>query len=182
MKLIKILFLFIVFTMPNSAVAQKLFPIDSESKVNFTIKNFGLNVDGNFSGLKGTIVFDQNSIDKTQINLSVNTNSVNTNNKDRDKHLKKVNYFDAEKFPQISFTSTSIKKKIGINKFSIKGNLTIKGITKAVEFDAIISLKESTLTIKGSLQLNRRTFNVGERSMILSDNVKLDFLIVCKQQ
>ena len=181
MKLIKILFLFIVFSMPNSIVSQKFTPIDNESKINFTIKNFGLNVDGSFSGVKGNIVFEQTNIEKTQVNLSVNTNSVNTNNKDRDKHLKKADYFDAEKFPVISFASTSIKKKIGINKYSIKGNLTIKGITKVVEFDAIISSKESKLNTKGSLQLNRRTFTIGDRSLVLSDNVKLDFFIVAKQ-
>ena len=166
--------------MSNIVNAQKFVPIENESKVKFTIKNFGLTVDGTFSGVKGTILFDAKNIEKSEIELSLNSNSVNTNNKERDKHLKKEDYFNVEKFPLITFKSTKLSKKIGLNKYLLSGNLTIKGITKTVELEITLSEKDSKLTLKGSLELNRRAYKVGGNSVVLSDNVKLNFLIVTK--
>ena len=180
MKSIKLLLFFVL--MANTLTAQKFVATDTDSKIKFAIKNFGLTVDGTFSGVKGTILFDSKNIEKSEITLSVNSNSVNTDNKERDKHLKKEDYFSVEKFPLISFTSTRITKKIGINKFLINGNLTIKGITKPVEFEVTISNKDAILTIKGTLQLNRKTYKVGGNSMVLSDNVKLNFTLNYKEE
>lgn len=175
------LFIFLIL-MANTTTAQKYVAIDSDSKIKFVIKNFGLSVDGTFSGVKGTILFNSKNIEKSEITLSVNSNTVDTNNKERDKHLKKEDYFSVEKFPLISFTSTKITKKIGLNKYIINGNLTIKGITKSVEFEVTISNKDEILTIKGTLQLNRKTYKVGGSSMVLSDNVKLNFTINYKEE
>ncbi|WP_395054524.1 YceI family protein [Flavobacterium sp.] len=180
MKSIK-LFILIVL-MANTLTAQKFVATDTDSKIKFAIKNFGLTVDGTFSGVKGTILFDSKNIEKSEITLSINSNTVNTDNKERDKHLKKEDYFSVEKFPLISFTSTKITKKIGLNKFLINGNLTIKGITKPVEFEVTVSNKDAILTIKGTLQLNRKTYKVGGSSMVLSDNVKLNFILNCKEE
>lgn len=178
MKLYKLILLTIL--MSNTVIAQKFVPIENESKVKFTIKNFGLTVDGTFSGVKGSILFDLKNIEKSEILLSLNANSVDTDNKERDKHLKKEDYFNVEKYPLISFSSTKISKKIGLNKYLLSGNLTIKGITKLVEFEVTLLQKESKLTFKGSLELNRRTYKVGGNSMVLSDTVKLNFTIVNK--
>ena len=178
MKSLKIILLF--FIMSNTSIAQKFIPIENESKVKFTIKNFRLTVDGTFSGVKGIILFDAKNVEKSEISLSSNSNSVNTDNKERDKHLKKADYFDVEKHPLISFTSTKITKKIGLNKYLLTGNLTIKGITKIVEFEITLLEKDFKLTLKGTLELNRRTYKVGGNSMVLSDNVKLNFTLVNK--
>ena len=174
------LFIFLIL-MANTTTAQKYVAIDSDSKIKFVIKNFGLSVDGTFSGVKGTILFNSKNIEKSEITLSVNSNTVDTNNKERDKHLKKEDYFSVEKFPLISFTSTKISKKIGLNKYLINGNLTIKGITKLIEFEVTISNKDEILTIKGTLQLSRKTYKIGGSSMVLSDNVKLNFTLNCKE-
>ena len=175
------LFIFLIL-MANTTTAQKYVAIDSDSKIKFVIKNFGLSVDGTFSGVKGTILFNSKNIEKSEITLSVNSNTVDTNNKERDKHLKKEDYFSVEKFPLISFTSTKISKKIGLNKYLINGNLTIKGITKLIEFEVTISNKDEILTIKGTLQLSRKTYKIGGSSMVLSDNVKLNFTINYKEE
>ena len=174
------LFIFLIL-MANTTTAQKYVAIDSDSKIKFVIKNFGLSVDGTFSGVKGTILFNSKNIEKSEITLSVNSNTVDTDNKERDKHLKKEDYFSVEKFPLISFTSTKISKKIGLNKYLINGNLTIKGITKLIEFEVTISNKDEILTIKGTLQLSRKTYKIGGSSMVLSDNVKLNFTLNCKE-
>ncbi len=173
-------FRLILFTilMSNALFAQKFVPIETESKIKFTIKNFGLTVDGSFSGVKGNVLYDIKNVEKSEISLSLNSESVNTNNKERDKHLKKEDYFDVEKFPKILFVSTKITKKEGLNKYQITGNLTIKGTTKSVQFESIITNNNSKVTLKGALEINRRNFKVGSNSLVLSDNVKLNFIVV----
>lgn len=180
MKLLR-LFIFLLL-MTTAANAQKFSPQENDSKIKFVIKNFGLNVDGDFSGLRGFIIIDKKNIEKSEINFSVNSNSVNTNNKERDKHLKKETYFNVEKFPLISFISTNITKKIGLNKYLITGNLNIKGIIKRIEFETIISNKDSAILLRGGFQLSRRNFKIGDSSIVLSDVVKLNFVISCIEE
>lgn len=180
MKILTILLF--IFIMSNTIIAQKFIPIDNVSNIKFIIKNFGLSVDGSFSGLTGFLQFEKDNIAKSEIFLSVNSNSVNTQNKERDKHLKKEDYFNVDTFPLITFKSTKITKVIGLNKYVIVGNLTIKGITKQIEFDATISNKDSIKILKGAFQINRRTFKVGASSLVLSDAVKLNFNINCKEE
>jgi len=68
------------------------------------------------------------------VNFSVDVNSINTDSERRDGHLKSDDFFNAEKFPQMKFASTSMKS-LGGNKYALSGNLTIRDITKPVTFD-----------------------------------------------
>ena len=68
---------------------------------------------------------------KAKINFTADINSINTNSEQRDGHLKSPDFFDAEKFPQIKFESTSLNKKSD-DEFQMNGNLTIKDVTKPV--------------------------------------------------
>lgn len=167
--------------MTTTVSAQKFIPLEKDSKIKFVIKNFGLNIDGDFSGLKGLIVIDKKNIENSEIVLSLNSNSINTNNKERDKHLKKEDYFHVEKFPLLSFTSTKITKKIGLNKYLINGNLTIKGVTKRIEFETTISNNDTAMSLRGAFQISRRNFKIGDSSIVLSDVVKLNFIISCAE-
>ena len=90
-----------------SVGAQSYRPVDDASEIKFTIKNFGLNVTGHFSGLSGTIQFNPSDLPASGFNVSIDANTVNTGIDMRDNHLKKE-YFNTEKFPTINFTSTSI--------------------------------------------------------------------------
>lgn len=179
MKVIKIILITILMSTTTSA--QKFIPIENDSKIKFAIKNFGLTVDGTFSGLTGTLTVNNESIEKSEIALSVNAASVNTENKARDKHLKNEDYFDVATHPLISFKSTKITKTTGLHKFVVVGNLTIKGITKPTEVVATITTKEGVKLIKGTFEVSRKTFKIGDRSMVLSDSVKLNVSISCKE-
>jgi polyisoprenoid-binding protein YceI len=68
------------------------------------------------------------------VNFTIDVNSINTDNEMRDKHLKADDFFNAEQFPSATFKSTSFKKVSG-NKYQLKGNLTIRNVTKPVTFD-----------------------------------------------
>src|ERR1700759_210948 len=94
-----ILFISCIF----SAHAQQLKPVDSKSEVKFTIKNFGLNTNGTLSGLKGTINFNSSNLSASSFNVTVEVNTINTGVDMRDSHLKKEEFFDAEKYQNISF-------------------------------------------------------------------------------
>ena len=94
----------------NSINAQKYSPIDKESKIEFSIKNFGINTKGSFSGLKGDILFDDKNPSSSSFNVSVDASTIDTDNNMRDSHLKKEEYFNVEKYPAITFTSSKITK------------------------------------------------------------------------
>jgi polyisoprenoid-binding protein YceI len=178
MKLFKIIvFLFLT----NSIMAQNYIPINENSKIGFVIKNLGLNVNGSFSGLKGTIIFDSKDLKKSDINVSVSSNSVNTDNSARDKHLRKEEYFDVEKYPLITFKSTKIEPATRLNRYNVEGNLTIKGISKTIKFELIAIEKENSLDLKCNFEINRRNYKVGGNSLVLSDNVKINLNILAKK-
>ncbi|MCZ8285049.1 MAG: YceI family protein, partial [Bacteroidia bacterium] len=82
----------------------------TNSKVGFKIKNAGLTVDGSFKGLEADIAFDPAKAYGNKIEASVDVKTINTSSNTRDKHLKKEEYFDAEKFPKITMKSSSFSK------------------------------------------------------------------------
>src|SRR6202000_3061657 len=85
--------------------ARQYMPADQGSTVAFTIKNFGFNTGGTFSGLQGTISLDPQDVSKASFDVSVDAATVNTGNDLRDDHLRKDGYFDVQKYPRIRFVS-----------------------------------------------------------------------------
>jgi polyisoprenoid-binding protein YceI len=82
----------------NHLNAQHFTPVDEGSNVKFIIKNFGLNVTGEFKGLKGDISFDPDKLSSASFVASVDAATVNTGNGSRDRHLRKEEYLFVEKF------------------------------------------------------------------------------------
>ena len=142
------------------------------SAITFKIKNAGLTVDGSFTGLEAEIKFNQLKPEESTIKASVNTKSVNTGNNMRDEHIRKPEYFDAEKFPKITLQSTKIEKT---GPITFKGlfKLTIKGVTKDVIIPfTFMKIPEKT-EFKGSFTIDRRAYGVGGNSMSMADNVTI---------
>jgi polyisoprenoid-binding protein YceI len=177
----KVLSFFIaIILISTSAFAQKYSPIDPESKIQFVIKNFGIKVDGQLKGIKGAISFDPSELNNSLFNVSVNANTINTDNTARDKHLKKADYFNVAQFPLISFVSSKITKSTTAGQYKVAGNLTIKGSTKPIEFDFTANPTSKGFQFKGAFTINRRDFKVGGSSLPLSDNltVQLDIIAI----
>jgi polyisoprenoid-binding protein YceI len=101
--------------------AQNKWNLDaSHSNVNFTVSHLVVSeVDGNFKIFNGDIVAKDDSFEDATINFNVDVASINTENKDRDAHLKSDDFFNAEKFPKMSFKSSAFKKVNG-NKYVLK--------------------------------------------------------------
>ena len=163
-------------------MAQEYTADNQKSKIGFVIKNLGLNVTGTFSGLKGTIIFDSEKLNASQMEFSVNANSVNTDNEARDKHLRKEEYFDVDKFEFITFKSTKISAAVRLNRYNVEGNLIIKGITKPIKFELIAVKKDTEIDLKCNFEINRRNYKVGGGSIILSDNVKMNLNIIANKK
>lgn len=102
------------------------------SEINFKVKHMMIaNVTGGFTKFDVNATTEGDDFSKAKINFTADINSINTNSEQRDGHLKSPDFFDAEKFPQIKFESTSLNKKSD-DEFQMNGNLTIKDVTKPV--------------------------------------------------
>jgi polyisoprenoid-binding protein YceI len=123
-------------TAPTPKYAPTKWTIDkSHSNVKFTVTHLVISdVEGYFKIFEGSLEHSNPDFSDAKINFTVDVNSINTDNENRDKHLKSDDFFSAEKFPQMKFESTSFTSQGG-NKYKLTGNLTIRDVTKAATFD-----------------------------------------------
>jgi polyisoprenoid-binding protein YceI len=106
-------------------------PVHSE--VSFTVRHMMVSkVRGRFDKFEGTIVTTDDPLAST-VTASVDLDSINTNQEQRDAHIRSADFFEVEKYPTMTFASTAIKG--GEEGFVLEGDLTLKGVTKAVAFN-----------------------------------------------
>jgi polyisoprenoid-binding protein YceI len=111
---------------------------NAHTQVNFSAKHMMVtNVRGTFHDVDGTIELDETDPSKSRGEFRVSAASVDTNFAARDTHLRSADFFDAEKFPTISFVSTDISL-VGDDHFKVVGDLTIREVTKPLTFDVTL--------------------------------------------
>jgi len=104
------------------------------SSIKFAVSHLVISeVDGSFKIFDGNIICTNEDFTDAKINFTVDVNSINTDNTNRDGHLKSNDFFNAEKFPIMTFVSTSFKKKTG-STYELIGDLTIRDVAKKVTF------------------------------------------------
>lgn len=153
----------------------------AHSGVGFQIKHLGVStVRGSFSGVTGTVVWDDKNPDASHVDAVIDAKTVNTGQDKRDEHLKSPDFFDVEKYPTLKFHSTSVKRA-GDGKLQVIGDLTLGGQTKPVTLDvdgpAAPQKGMGGKTVSGfsaTGTLSRATFNFGQKypAPMLSDDVK----------
>ncbi|MEO6230740.1 MAG: YceI family protein [Ferruginibacter sp.] len=156
-------------------------PTDAGSKVHFTIKNFAIKTGGDFKGLTGAIKFDPAKLTTSNFAVSVVTSTIDTDSEMRDDHLKEDDYFDVVKYPLINFKSIRITTSGVKGRFYMFGNLTIKGITKPVEFGFSATPSNGGYLFDGTFDINRLDFKVGEESISLQDKVTIALKVFAKK-
>lgn len=176
----KILLIFIVMGFSNPFYAQQLQQNNEETEVTFKIKNFGFAVDGKFDAVTITSIFNKKALHTSFILAQLKVASIDTDSKKRDEHLLESDYFDAEKYPDITLQSTSITP-ISSNDYTLKADVTIKGITKHIEIPIEIVATDTTVIMKTDFVVNRLDFEVGEKSWVLSDKVKVHVTYTAKK-
>lgn len=115
---------------------KTLWQIDpTHSEIQFKVKHLVIStVTGNFRSFEGNIETDGDDFENAEAYFTADIDSITTNNEDRDNHLKSDDFFNAEKYPKLTFASTSFDKA-GEGHYKVKGDLTIRDITKEVELD-----------------------------------------------
>jgi polyisoprenoid-binding protein YceI len=107
----------------------------THSEIGFKIKHLMItNVSGKFDGFEAEVQTEGEDFTTAKIEAGIKSASINTNNLQRDEHLRNSDFFEVEKHPEILFTSTKIEK-IDKDNFLLQGNLTLKGITKPVKLN-----------------------------------------------
>ncbi len=140
-------------------LVSSLFGFSQELKIdvsNATVKFYfhGDKVDGTLSGFSGKIKFDPNNPQSASISGSVDASTIDTKNKNRDSHLKSADFFEAEKYPKMTFNASSVKK-VG-EDYIVTGKLTIKDVTREERF----KLTTSKGTIKFASSINSADYGI----------------------
>lgn len=121
------------------SIAADKYIIDTKGAhafIQFRVKHLGYSwLYGRFDRFEGEFSMDGDDFETTKISVTVDTTSLNSNHAERDKHLRGKKFLHVDKYPESKFVSTAIKRT-GANTLLVKGDLTLRGVTKAVEFPA----------------------------------------------
>ena len=160
----------------NTAELQGVWLLDaSHSYVDFSIRHFLAKSKGSFQKIEGVIDFS----DSPSMNVTIGVESINTSNENRDSHLRSDEYFDTANFPTMTFVSKSFNNTG--NGMIVTGDLTIKDITKEIEFPLIYLGKQDTgrgypsAAFEGEITIKRTEFGVGKEGVSLGDEVTIEF-------
>ncbi len=160
-------FLGLSLAAPASAIASEWTVDPAHTAAHFAVKHLLVStVRGEFSKVGGTIKLDDKDVTKSSVEATIEVGTVNTREGKRDEHLKSPDFFDAAKFPTITFKSKKIAKSG--DGLKITGDLTIHGVTKEVTLDAsapAAEQKDPWGNVKSGLEattkINRKDFGVG---------------------
>jgi polyisoprenoid-binding protein YceI len=149
------------------------------SSVSFQISHLGLSsVHGRFDQFSGAFTLDPSDPTKASFTLKIKPESIDTNNADRDKHLRGPDFFDVKQFPAFSFASTSVKPIEG--GYEVTGDLTLHGATKPVTFSlkgggsAEFPKGKRRTGFTTQLVLKRSDFGMDKFVQMLSDEVSVE--------
>ena len=153
----------------------------AHSTIGFRVKHMGLiEVPGYFRDFTAMVSYDAKDVSKSTVEFSAKTTSVDTGVAPRDKHLRTADFFDVEKFPEMTFKSTKIEKKG--KQWMMTGDLTMKGVTKSISFPFTVAGflpgdKGTRMGVTAETTINRRDFgvnygtNLPNGTPMLSDNI-----------
>jgi polyisoprenoid-binding protein YceI len=156
-----------VFSAPVGA-ANSNWQIDPQhSSAQFAVRHLGLStVRGAFSKLSGTLVLDEQDITKSSVEVSIDVNTVDTREPDRDKDLRSERFFDVAHFPTMTFKSKKVEQ-VAPGKLKVTGDLTIRGTTKEVVLDVdgpTVPVKDpwgnQRVAVTATTKVNRQDFGV----------------------
>ncbi|MBA4144974.1 MAG: polyisoprenoid-binding protein [Azospira oryzae] len=181
MKKLNLLFAALLLT--GATFAQSTWSVDkAHAKLGFTVTHLLVSeVDGAFDKFDSKITSSKDDFSDAVIELTAETASVNTANENRDKHLKSPDFFDVEKFPTLTFKSTSVKK-VDAKNYKVTGDLTFHGVTKSVTLDATLNgttvhpYNKKTIAafrVGGVIKRSDFAFGAGTPAAVVGDEVTL---------
>ncbi len=171
-----------------SGIWAQTFEIDPvHSSVGFTIRHIVSNVRGRFTDFSGTIVYDPEEIENSSVNVVIKSVSIDTDNEKRDNHLRSPDFFDVEKYPEITFKSTKVVKEG--EKYILHGVFNMHGAEKNISFPfEILGIVPGPggaqrAGFEAELKLNRKDYGItwnrtlDQGGLLLGDEVKIGLSI-----
>ncbi|EGV42485.1 polyisoprenoid-binding protein [Bizionia argentinensis JUB59] len=150
-----------------SSFAQTQWKVDPfHSSLNFNISHSGISiVNGKFLEYTGNLTTDGDALNDANFDFTVKIESINTNVEDRDNHLRSADFFEVERYPEMTFKSTKISSTDKSDHYQLHGQLTIKDVTKEVVFDVHYggtakSEQGEKLGMKAETTINRFDYNI----------------------
>lgn len=171
--------------------AAETFVVDqNHSEVSFQIRHFVTKVRGNFNRFAGTIQMDTAKPENSAVEFTVDADSIDTRNENRDKHLRTADFFDVAQQPTITFKSNKIKA-LGGNRYEVTGPFTLRGVTK--EITVPVSFLGTVKDAKGNVnagfetafRINRKEYGVNwnapmDQGFMLDDDVDITITVEAK--
>jgi len=163
------------------------------SHIGFRVMHMGLaEVPGAFRDFTGTIGYDAKDVSKSSVNFTAKVTSVDTGVAPRDNHLRNADFFEVEKYPDLTFKSTKVEKKG--DKWAVTGDFTLKGVTKQITIPFTVNgmMKDQRGNVKMGISaqtvINRQDYGVKygnklpDGTLALSDLVKIDLQLEAGMQ
>lgn len=155
-----------IVTTPATTRKTTTYSIDkAHSEATFQVRHLLTKVRGRFSEFNGAIEYDEENLEQSSVNVTIQAASIDTNERDRDTHLRSADFFDVEKFSTLAFVSTRITRK-GSERFDVIGDLTIHGVTRPATLDTTYLGKakdpwgNERLAFEAETTINRKDFGL----------------------
>ena len=150
---------------------------NENSKVSFVGSKVTGKHDGGFNKFTGNINLVNNKPEESSVSVDIDVASVYTDADGLTKHLQTGDFFDVAKYPKATFTSTKIAPDAsGAGKYTVTGDLELRGVKKAITFPATITVSDSDVAVNAEFSINRKDFNIlyaGKADDLIRDDVVL---------
>ena len=168
----------------------------AHSEVSFAVKHLMIStVKGHFSGVQGTITIHDSDASRSSAEVNIDTASIDTRSSDRDKHLRSADFFEVEKWPNITFRSRKVEGATGKEgqSFAVTGDLTIRDVTREVVLDATFEgrghgMGSERAAFTATTKIDRRDFGLEWNQaleaggVLVSNEVKITVAVQVAQQ
>jgi polyisoprenoid-binding protein YceI len=151
---------------------------NENSKVGFTGSKVTGKHDGGFNKFTGTVDLVNNKVEESQVSVDIEMASVTSDAEGLTKHLQTGDFFEVEKHPKSTFTSTKIEadKTKGADNYTVTGDLEMRGVKKSISFPAKIGVSPTDVTVDAEFAINRKDFGIvyaGKVDDLIRDEVVL---------
>ena len=185
MSVRRLLVLAILTLAAGPALAADTLVIDrSHSEAGFQVRHLFSHVSGRFGAFEGTIVMDPAKPEASSVSFKIDASSIDTDNADRDKHLRSSDFFDVANHPAITFTSEKVRAT-GKDRYAVTGTLTMRGVAKTITLPVSFlgagkdPWGNERSGFSTAVTLNRKDFGINwnkaldNGGMLLSDDVAI---------
>ena len=173
--------------MAQAPAAVETYRIDAvHSNVGFRVRHLMSKVTGRFGKVAGTVSLDAKDVTRSSVDVTIDVASVSTNDDKRDGHLRSADFFDAAKYPTITFKSTSVRE-VAKGRLEVTGVFTMRGVSRTLVLP-VTSLgtaadpgKNVVAGFEAALKLNRQDFGVSYGPGLIGEEVEIDLNVEAKK-